>query len=122
MNQDYRLKQPRKTLAFAKALQFWVEEAQPTWVNKPCQLAACVRELREAMEPLTTFMDEDILVNDPPSPWKKIMHLQEVPKRGKRRPKKLQGHGAGVKYREPIPEVPFGPTLFWDVPGPSASL
>ena len=28
-SQDYRVKQPQKTLAYAKALQYWVEKAQP---------------------------------------------------------------------------------------------
>ena len=28
------------------------------------------------MEPLTTFTDEDVPVNDPPSPWKKITYLR----------------------------------------------
>ena len=68
MCQDYRLRQSKKTLALAKALQFWVEKAQPSHTDKPCQLAACIRELREAMEQLTSFTDEDILVNDPLPP------------------------------------------------------
>ena len=57
-SQDYRLRQPKKTLALAKALQFWAEKAQPSQINKPCQLAACIRELREAMEQLTSFTDK----------------------------------------------------------------
>ena len=40
--QDYRMKQPQKTLAYAKALQFWVEKAQPPLLGQPCQLAECV--------------------------------------------------------------------------------
>ena len=76
MSQDYRLRQPQKTLAYAKALQFWAKKVQLPWAEKPCQLAACIRELREPMEPLATFTDEDILANDPPSPWKKITSLQ----------------------------------------------
>ena len=65
MSKDYRLRKPKKTLAFAKALQFWVEKAQPPKINKPCQLVVCIRELREAIEPLTSFTSEDILANDP---------------------------------------------------------
>ena len=75
-SQDYRLKQPRKTLAFAKALQLWAEEAQPPWADKLCQLVVCIREMREAKEPLTTFTDKDVHVNDPPSCWKKITSLR----------------------------------------------
>ena len=69
---DYQLRQPKKTLALAKALQFWADEAQPSWANKLQQLAECVRELRKEMKPMTTFTDKDVLNNDPLSPWKKI--------------------------------------------------
>ena len=65
VSQDYRLRQPKKTLAFAKTLHFGVEKAQPPQIYKLCQLAACVRELREAMESLTSFTNKDILVNYP---------------------------------------------------------
>ena len=74
MSQGYRLRQPKNTLIFAKALQFWTEKAQPPQIDKPCQLVACIRELREAMEPLTSFTDEDVLAND--LPWKRIMSLR----------------------------------------------
>ena len=63
MSQDYRLRLSKKTMTLAKALQFWVKKAQPSQTDKPCQLAACIRELREAMEPLTSFTNEDVLVN-----------------------------------------------------------
>ena len=55
VSQDYRLRQPRKTLAFTKALQFWAEKAQPPQINKLYQQAACIRELREAIEPLISL-------------------------------------------------------------------
>ena len=32
-NQDYQIKQPQKTLAYAKALQFWEEKAQLPWAG-----------------------------------------------------------------------------------------
>ena len=35
-SQDYRLRQPQKTQAFTKALQFWVEKAQPPQMNRLC--------------------------------------------------------------------------------------
>ena len=54
-SQDYRMKQTQKTLAYAKALQFWVEKAQPPQPSQPHQLAVCMHELRESMEPLTSF-------------------------------------------------------------------
>ena len=60
-SQDYRIKQPQKMLAYAKAWQFWAKKAQPHQASQPCQLAACVKELRELMEPLTSFTDEEDL-------------------------------------------------------------
>ena len=40
--------------------------------GQPCQLAECVQELREAMEPLMMFTDEEVLSNDVPLHWAKI--------------------------------------------------
>ena len=54
-SQDYWLMQPQKTLAYARALQHWVEKAQPMTPGKPNQLAESMLELQCAMEPLTTF-------------------------------------------------------------------
>ena len=56
----------------AKALQFWVEKAQPPLLGQPCQLAECVWELREFMDLLTLFTDEEVLTNDDLSYWVKI--------------------------------------------------
>ena len=69
---DHRLWQPKKTLALAKALQFWADWTQPSWAHNKWQLAECVRELREEMKPMTTFTDENVLNNDPPSAWNKM--------------------------------------------------
>ena len=65
------MKQPHKTLVYAKTLQFWEEKAQ---LSMPCHTSwqECVWELREAMEHLTTFTDEEVLSNDAPSHWVKI--------------------------------------------------
>ena len=76
VSQDCRLRQPRRSLAYAKALQFWAEKAQLPWAGKLHQLAVCITEFRESMKPLATFTDEDVLANDPPSPWKKITSLR----------------------------------------------
>ena len=64
--QDYHIKQWQKTLAYAKVLQHWVEKALPPTPGKPHQLAECVWELREAMEPLTMFTDAEVFANDAP--------------------------------------------------------
>ena len=69
---DYWMKQFQKTLAYAKALQFWVKKAQPPWAGQPCQLVASVRELRDVMEPLTSFTKEEILSEDLLSMWVKV--------------------------------------------------
>ena len=48
-SQDYHLGPPSKTLAYAKALQYWVEMAKPPIPSKPHQLAGSILELRQAM-------------------------------------------------------------------------
>ena len=107
-SQDYRLRQSKTTLVLTKSLQFWVEKALPTQTNRLCQLAACVRELREAMEPLTSFTDEDILVNDPPSLWKKITSLHNVPREGEEEtPGAVQGHEVGTLMQRAHPRGSF---------------
>ena len=68
-SQDYQMKQPLKTLAYAKALQFWAEKAQPPMPGEPYQLAGCVWELRETMEPLMMFTDTKVFGNVAPSYW-----------------------------------------------------
>ena len=70
--QDYQMKQPQKTLAYTKVLQFWAEKAKLPLVDQQCQLAECVRKLRVSIELLTSFTDEEVLINDAPSHWVKI--------------------------------------------------
>ena len=66
---DYRLEQPEKTLANVNVLQYWVERAQPPHPDIPCQLVEGVWELCQAMEPLATFMNAEVLGDNPPSNW-----------------------------------------------------
>ena len=49
-SQDYHLKQPQKTLVYARALQHWADLARPTYLGESCQLAECIKELREWMD------------------------------------------------------------------------
>ena len=70
------MRQPQKTLAYIKALQFWAEKAKLPQASQPCQLVACVKELRESMEQLTSFSNEEVLTDDPPLPWVKITPSQ----------------------------------------------
>ena len=58
------LGQPRKILAYAKALQHWVERVKLTIPSEPHQLARSVLELRQAMVPLMTFQDSEVLCDD----------------------------------------------------------
>ena len=53
--------QSQKTLAYAQALQYWVEKANPPTPSQPHLLARCVQELRRVMEPYVTFSDDAIL-------------------------------------------------------------
>ena len=63
-SQDYCLVQPRKTLAYAKDLQYWAERAKPSIPSEPSQLAKSILELRQAMESFMTFKDSEVLGNN----------------------------------------------------------
>ena len=76
--QDLQLKQLQKTLAYIKALQHWVEKAQPLTPGKPCQLAESVLELQHEMDPLTMFTDEDVLKDLQSSNWVRITLSKSV--------------------------------------------
>ena len=58
--QDYHLKEPWRTLAYAQALQYWAEKANPLGPDEPCCLVMCVHELRQVMKLYMTFSDCDI--------------------------------------------------------------
>ena len=72
-SQGFWLTWPQKTLAYVKALQYWAEKTQPPICSEPHQLAESMLELWWMMEPLTTFTDEEVLDDVPPSNWVKIM-------------------------------------------------
>ena len=57
---DHRICQPQKTPAYARALQHWLELANPPMPDQSCQLVECVIELRDSTAPFTTFTDADI--------------------------------------------------------------
>ena len=58
--QDYLLKPPWRTLAYAQALQYWVEKANLLVPNEPHHLAMGVHKLRQCMKRYTTFSDCDV--------------------------------------------------------------
>ena len=58
--QDIRESQLEKVVAYAQALQFWVEKADPPTHGQPHLLAGIILELREAMECYISFPDDAI--------------------------------------------------------------
>ena len=76
--QDFWLKQPQKTLAYAKALQPWSGKAQPPTPGKPCWLVESVLELQCDMDPLMTFADEEVLEDLQPPIWVRITPSRSV--------------------------------------------
>ena len=95
--QDYQLKQPKRTLVYAKAVQHWAKVARPPQLGKPCQLAECVKQLRRCMRLFTMFTEEQVLSKDPPSPWVMITSSQcpavaeeEAPESRRERSRKCQ--------------------------------
>ena len=59
-SQDFREGQSQKTLAYAQALQYWVEKANPLTHSWPHLLVRCVQELRKVMEPYVAFSNDAI--------------------------------------------------------------
>ena len=57
---DIRELQLEKTVAYAQALQFWVEKANLPTQGQPCLLAGSVVELREEMKHYISFPDEAV--------------------------------------------------------------
>ena len=59
-HQDYCLKEQQRTLAYAQALQYWAEKANPGGPNEPHHLVMCVHELRQILKPYMTFSDHNV--------------------------------------------------------------
>ena len=57
---DIRESQLEKMVAYAQALQFWTEKANPPTQGQPCLLVGSVLELREEMKCYISFPDEAI--------------------------------------------------------------
>ena len=58
-------------MAYAQALQFWVEKANLPTQGQPCLSAGSIVELREEMKYYVSFSDEDVfsgmaLLEEPP--------------------------------------------------------
>ena len=59
--QDMRIKPHQMTLAYARALQYWVEKVNPLVSGEPCPLARSVRELGWQVGRQVTCDEQDIL-------------------------------------------------------------
>ena len=59
-SQDIHLKPQQMALAYAQALQYWVEEANPLVPSEPNLLVMSVRELRWHIGKYTTFFEQDV--------------------------------------------------------------
>ena len=70
--QDISKGQSQKTLAYAQAMQYWVEKSNPPMPSQPCLLVECMLKLRWAMETYITFSDDAVLGVLPlkKGPWK----------------------------------------------------
>ena len=77
-SQDIHLSQLHHTLAYARALQHWVEEAQPPVPSQPCHLGGSILDLWLVMDPLITFVEEDVFVTMVPSIWTEITLPQSM--------------------------------------------
>ena len=58
--QNYWLKPPQKTLAYAQAFQYWVEKANLPVPGEPHHLAMSVHELRQCRRRYITFHDHNV--------------------------------------------------------------
>ena len=113
-SQDYHLGQPRKTLVYARALQYWAERVKPLIPGKPHQLAGSILLLRQAMEPLMTFQDSEVLGDDT-NPWgPEVCHnLWAHPRRSfsVAYSERWPGPSIGQIAQTPVPAIPLGETL-----------
>ena len=68
----YMSMQLHHTLAYARALQHWAEEVQPSVLSQPRHLVGSVLELWQAMDPLITFVEGDLFITTALSRWMEI--------------------------------------------------
>ena len=66
---DIRDGQLQKTVAYAQALQYWVEKPNPLMPGQPCLLARCILKLRKTMEPYVSFSNDAILDGATSQEW-----------------------------------------------------
>ena len=71
-SKDICLHQIHHTIAYARALQHWTEEAQHPVAGQPHHLVGSVLELCQAMDPLITFGKGDVFITMALSRWMEI--------------------------------------------------
>ena len=70
-------------MAYAQALQFWAEKANPPTQGQPCLLAGSIMELREEMKCYVSFPDETVFSGMALQEEPSITHSKEAtPKSG----------------------------------------
>ena len=65
-------------VAYAKALQFLAEKANPPTQGQPCLLAGSVLELREEMKCYVSFTDKDVFSGEALPEEPSITQLKET--------------------------------------------
>ena len=86
--------QCEKMAAYAWALQFWVEKANPPTEDKPCLLVGSIIELWEVMSCYLTFSNEDVFKGIAPPEETSIIPPEEVT------PQSTQPTPAGALVKE----------------------
>ena len=93
--------QHEKMVAYAQALQFWMEKVDLPAKGKPCLLAESVKELQEGMRCYLSFSDEDV--------FKGVALLEDVPA--------IQTEEANPQNARSTPASTLEGGLMWGWPG-----
>ena len=71
-SQDLWLAQSHHTLTYARVLQHWAEKAQLPNPSEPCHLAGSIVEIWWVMEPLVSFMENEVFTAMLLSNWVEV--------------------------------------------------
>ena len=92
-------------MAYAKALQFWAEKANPHTKGQPCLLVGSIVELSEEMKCYVSFSDEDVFSGVALPEKSPITPPKEAT------PKGAQPAPANCPVKEATMDVTMGPTM-----------
>ena len=76
--QDIHLAQSQNTIAYMRVLQYWAELVQSPVPSQPCSLVESMWELKQVMEPLISFGEEEVFVTIAPSNWMEVAPPQSL--------------------------------------------